>query len=392
MLPGRVIWIKLRAGCHAGPFAADICASQHFKRVPLSFSSVPTAAGTLTRLAFARVKAAGVKPEPLLLQAGVTLRQINDRDARIDVRNQIRFIDLAASVLEDEHLGFHLSQTADLRELGMLYYVAASARTLGEAFRRLARYASMVNESLALQLREGKDISIVFNHIGVARHLDRHQIEFSLTVAIRLCRHLIQRHLAPARVAIAHQGDRAKSKLASFFGSEIEFNARVDEIIFDSAVRDMPVLSADPYLHDLLIAYAEEAMARRSKKRGTLESQVHNAVAPLLPHGRTGVDEVARQLGMSRRTFSRRLASEGLTFTELIKTLREDLARKYLSDAELPISKIAWLLGYQEVSAFTHAFKRWTGKTPREARAEPVFPERGQPEVKASRVDSLQKA
>ena len=67
-------------------------------------------------------------------------------------------------------------------------------------------------------------------------------------------------------------------------------------------------------------------------------------------------------------TAARRLALEGVTFSEVLEALRADLARQYLDDQALSISRIAWLLGYQEVSAFTHAFKRWTGKTPRETR------------------------
>jgi AraC-like DNA-binding protein len=74
-------------------------------------------------------------------------------------------------------------------------------------------------------------------------------------------------------------------------------------------------------------------------------------------------------LGTSQRTFARRLAAEGLTFSSVLEDLRSDLAERYLADKHLSISEIAWLLGYREVSAFTHAFKRWTGATPREARA-----------------------
>jgi AraC-like DNA-binding protein len=59
---------------------------------------------------------------------------------------------------------------------------------------------------------------------------------------------------------------------------------------------------------------------------------------------------------------------EGFTFSSLLEHLRRDLANRYLADAELSISQIAWLLGYHEVSGFSHAFKRWTGKTPRETR------------------------
>jgi AraC-like DNA-binding protein len=95
---------------------------------------------------------------------------------------------------------------------------------------------------------------------------------------------------------------------------------------------------------------------------------VENAIALLLPHGKAQLGEVAAQLGMSRRTLARRLATHGLTFAGVLAQLRVDLAKRELRDASLTISQVAWLLGYREVSAFTHAFKRWTGKTPREVR------------------------
>jgi AraC-like DNA-binding protein len=97
---------------------------------------------------------------------------------------------------------------------------------------------------------------------------------------------------------------------------------------------------------------------------------LENAIVPLLPHGKARADEVAGRLGLSPRTLARRLASEGLTFEGILSELRADLAKRYLRDEALAISQIAWLLGYKEVSAFTHAFKRWTGKTPREARSQ----------------------
>jgi AraC-like DNA-binding protein len=132
----------------------------------------------------------------------------------------------------------------------------------------------------------------------------------------------------------------------------------------------MPVVDADPYLNKVLIKYAEEARSHREGGGGTLQAGVENTIAPLLPHGKARAPEIARRLGMSSRTLARRLASEGLTFAGVLTELRADLANGYLNDEDLAISQIAWLLGYQEVSAFTHAFKRWTGKTPREVRAQ----------------------
>jgi AraC-like DNA-binding protein len=99
-----------------------------------------------------------------------------------------------------------------------------------------------------------------------------------------------------------------------------------------------------------------------------VRSAVENAIVPLLPHGKVRASVIAARLGLSQRTLARRLALERVTFSEVLESLRDDLGRQYLSDPDLSISRIAWLLGYKEVSAFTHAFKRRTGKTPREAR------------------------
>lgn len=131
----------------------------------------------------------------------------------------------------------------------------------------------------------------------------------------------------------------------------------------------MPVTSADPYLNALLVANCEHALAHRRLNPRAYRLAAANAIAPLLPHGKVRALQVATRLGLSQRTFARRLAMEGVTFSQVLKSLRGDLATQYLSDQHLSVSRIAWLLGYQEVSAFTHAFKRWSGKTPREARA-----------------------
>ena len=96
--------------------------------------------------------------------------------------------------------------------------------------------------------------------------------------------------------------------------------------------------------------------------------KVENAIVPLLPHGQAKIGEIAQRLGISVRTLTRLLASEGCTFSEVLDSLRQDLAKSYLREQDLPISEIAWLLGFQETSSFFHACKRWTGKTPQQVR------------------------
>jgi AraC-like DNA-binding protein len=157
--------------------------------------------------------------------------------------------------------------------------------------------------------------------------------------------------------------------MGRFVGAKVEFGADTDEFALNVDARELPLIHSDPYLNDLLLKYCEAALADRRSNTSQLRTKVENAVSSMLPHGRVLAQDIARTLGMSERTLARKLSDEGLNFTEILQHLRQDLAARYLDDRKLHVSKIAWLLGFRDVSAFTHAFKRWTGRTPSQMRA-----------------------
>ena len=235
---------------------------------------------------------------------------------------------------------------------------------LGEALQRGARYSAILNEGITLRLCEGKGIAINFEYVGVPRHSDRHQIEFAMVVLTRICRKLTNRHLQASRVSFTHRRRNDTAELRTFFGSEVTFGAAADEVIFPTSIKQIAVVGADPYLNDVLIKYCEQAIAARSTKPSSFGLNVENLITLHLPHGEARIGEIARKLGVSQRTLARRLSAEGLTFGVVLRRLKSELAERHLADQTLSISEIAWLLGYQDVSAFTHAFKRWTGRTP----------------------------
>jgi AraC-like DNA-binding protein len=333
------------------------------------FGPHPTAGGALTRLAYAQAKAAGIDPAPLLKKSSLTVSQIEDPAIRLRVRDQISFVNRVADEVHDDFLGFHLGLKPDLREIGWLYYVLASSETMGEALRRAARYSSIANEGLELHVADRGDVALKIRYVGVSRHVDRQQIEFIMTLLVRMCRQLTGVRLFPSHVRFIHRRDQVAADFAEFFGGGVEFSAAVDEASFAASIRDLPIVGADPYLNRLLTAYCEEALSRRPPNGGSFRSEVENAIVPHLPHGTVKSVEIARRLGTSQRTLARRLATEGASFSGVLESLRTDLAARYLADRDLSISEIAWLLGYREVSAFTHAFKRWTGRTPRDTRS-----------------------
>jgi AraC-like DNA-binding protein len=331
-------------------------------------ASIPMAGGGLSRLAIARLKSAGVPVAPLLKRVGLTPEAIADPEERLSVRSQIALLDEAAIALKDDCLGFTLARDFDPREIGLLYYIMASSQTLGDALKRIARYSKITNEALVFGYQEGNRLILSLSYSGVPRHSDKHQIEFCMFGVLRICRVLTGQNVIPQHFSISHHRSGDNSEMARFVGTKVEFGADTDEFALNVNARELPLIHADSHLNDLLLKYCETALADRRGDMSQLRTRVENAISSVLPHGRVRVEDVARSLGMSKRTLARRLSDEGLNFTEILQQLRRDLAVRYLDDRRLHVSKIAWLLGFHEVSAFTHAFKRWTGKTPSQIR------------------------
>jgi AraC-like DNA-binding protein len=325
---------------------------------------MPSAMGLVSRLAYARARGRKAALRTALARSGFTAQQLEDVRARLSSKSQIEFLNRLSEVLDDDQLGFNLAMDFDPRQAGLVYYVMASSDSLQEVFARAARFGTLVNESVVQKRLEGRQVGLSMHYSGVRRLADRHQIEFWTVALLRICRQLTGRHLRPARIRLMHFRARGNAALARFAGCEVEFGAAADEIVFAPEVRKLRVVHADPYLSRLLLEICERTLVSRRRGPHAFIAHVENVLAPLLPHGRARAAEVARRLGLSQRTFARRLASEGTTFSKLLHGLRLELARRYLVQEKLAISKVAWLLGYQEVGAFSHAFRRWTGKTP----------------------------
>lgn len=332
-------------------------------------SAIPGCAGLMTRLACAYARRGGLDLQPVLKRVGLTVRDIEDESVPLGVTTQIACLNSLARALDDRLLGFHVAQTMDLRRTGFLYYVAASSDNLGDALQRIARFSGIVNEGVALATDFGDELRVHFSYAGVSRPSDRHQIEAWIVALFRCCREITGREIQPTGIRIMHQRIPESAEIDSFFGRRVEFGAADDELCFARDAAKLPVVNADRHLNRLLIAHCESVLARRSPRSGTLRADVENAIAASLPHGQTHIETVAQKLGVSSRTLRRKLAAEDLTFAGILDDLRFSLARHYLAERDLSISRIAWLLGYTEVSAFSHAFRRWAGRPPRADRS-----------------------
>ena len=333
----------------------------------LDLESPPTATGLIVRLAAERLAHLGCGPSSELGDVGPINETMAEGVTRAGSSGRKGFLDKASEALGDSLLGFHLAQDYDLRALGPLYYLLVSSETVGDAFALCERFSRILDEAVQVVCRVSSNtMSVGITLDGVERHADRHRAEFWMLSILRLVRSLTSLATTPLSVTFVHQNYDDVTEMETYFGVKIGFGESEDRIDFDVQTADIKLLTFDPYLQAYLVRYLTTGSEHWTPT--SLGLRVKNAMTPRLAHGTVTTAAIANDLGMSTRTLSRRLSREGKNFNKILDELRADLAAQYIKVDGLPISEIAWLLGYREASAIVVAFRRWTGLSPTEVR------------------------
>jgi len=316
----------------------------------------------------------GIDAEPALLGAGLSWRQLSRDDIGLTVASQYRFLELAAAEANDQLLGLQVAAEMDMRAIGILFYLTGSAPTVAEALVNLARYSRTTNEALVVEISRRKDeVILAIRHLQKYDELHRQFFELLALWFIRTLHKETNRDFTLLRVTFTHARNSDLREVHRLLRCPVEFAQAVDSWVLPQRVMDLPIVSGDSQLLKILTAHADDLLAERHSVTG-LQSMVANQLASLLPGGESRAAAVARQLGMSQRSLTRHLAEEGTIFAEILEQLRHRLASRYLADDRMSVQQAAWLLGYSEVGAFNHAYKRWTGAAPRRTKTPRASP------------------
>jgi len=314
----------------------------------------------------------GIDAEPALFGAGISRHQLSQDDIGLPVASQYRFLELAAAEANDQLLGLHVAAEMDLRSIGLLFYLTESAPAVSEALKNLARYSRTTNEALAVAIsRQRDEVILEIRHLQDSGEPHRQFFELLALWFIRTLQKETNRDFTLLRVTFTHTRNADLREVHRLLRCPVDFAQGVDSWVLPQRVMDLPIVSGDSQLLKILTAHADDLLAERHSVTG-LQSMVANQLASLLPSGESRAAVVARQLGMSQRSLTRHLADEGTTFAEILEQLRRRLASRYLADDRMSVQQTAWLLGYSEVGAFNHAYKRWTGTAPRRMRKSPA--------------------
>jgi AraC-like DNA-binding protein len=337
--------------------------------------ALPTVTGIAARLTVAVLKKQNVAVEPLLRRAGLSEHDFEGRQQRISAASQGKFLEYAAEAMDDSAFGLHLAEEANPREAGLLFYVTSAANNLGEALALFARYGRIVNEAVGLKIvpaAEGIVAEISF--IGLPRHTAKQVIEFGVAVTIRALREIVGQNIRPTYLSFIHGRNSDLSAFERFFSCGVEFGASRDQVAFSNETLALPLVTEDRHLLETLRPICDAAAKERGTAIGSLRAAVENEAQKLLHHGKAKRHIVAKSLGHSERTLTRKLADEGTAYEQVLDQLRQSLALLYIKEPGVSLSQVAWLLGYEGSTSFNHAFKRWTGRSPSVARNERLLP------------------
>jgi AraC-like DNA-binding protein len=316
----------------------------------------------------------GIDAEPLLVKAELSRGQLSQDSDGTSVVSECRFLELGALATNDPLLGLHVAAEIDLRNFGILFYLGASSATVAEALEHLTRYSGTGNEANRFEISRNKDETVLTNRPALAFDEPRRQLaEFGALAVIRALGRVTNRDFPPSHITFAHTRNSGLREIHRILRCPVEFGCAADSWVLPQSVIELPIVSKDSHLLRILETHADDLLSQRHAATG-LRALVESQLASALPSGRVQAAVVAQQLGMSERSFRRRLAEEGTTFSEILDQLRNSLALRYLEDQRISLQQIAWVLGYSELAAFNHAFKRWFGTSPRLARNPPAAP------------------
>jgi AraC-like DNA-binding protein len=264
-------------------------------------------------------------------------------------------------------IAFSLGEVFELSTFGILGYAMLSSTTLGQVIRIRRQFqndvfGSVVCINSAKDVRPGYELTI--SSTALTDVLRRFEIEEFLVEGLMLIKRLTGVEPEIRRLSFSYPRPSYANLYHEYFKCPIEFDAPQTLISLRKPDFDTPVLSGNSELHTVCAKHCQEVM-----QSDTNSSQLHERLRELFlanPSLLPDLKQAARALGMSERSLCRKLSSEGLTYQALKDQFRLDLARQLLISGNVAQKEVAYLLGFATPSAFSRAFKSWTGKTVQE--------------------------
>ncbi|WP_439124277.1 AraC family transcriptional regulator [Marivita sp.] len=249
-------------------------------------------------------------------------------------------------------------------EYGALGLAWKAAPNLLGSFSRVVRYWRLWTSVTQYELQETtRGMLYVQRRDGPRRLGMRISIEATSASSVSLSRQVSPRPFAPLEVYFQHAAPKTVEHHEAFFGCPVHFGAEKDAMLLSHQSLSEPNILGDEGITQFLVSHLDQELAQVDDAPA-LQTQTKGEIARALSEGLPKMGDIARRLGLSARSFHRRLSEQGLSFQTLTEETRREIATAMLQEERYALSEIAFLTGYSEQSAFNRAFKRWMGVTP----------------------------
>ena len=308
-------------------------------------------------------------------QAGIDLAAIPAPAERIAIDKIDAMLRVAIPLIHDPAFGLQAARCWHPTYLGVLGHAWLSSDTLRTGLERMKRYFRLLGErgeTAVDRTRQGLKVRFRANRgdpstVPVAAVF----ADIVVSVLLDMCRMNAGAALRPVAASLCRREPEESEAYRRFFGCPVRFGAEEDAFVLSAHDADRALPSSNRQLAAVFDRMLTEELARLD--RSDVVSRCRTAVLEHLESGEMMERDMAKRLNMSRRTLQRKLAEADTTYLRLVDDTRRDLALRYIEDASRSITDIAFTLGFSQQSAFTRAFKRWTGVNPTEYRSQAPF-------------------
>lgn len=293
--------------------------------------------------------------------------RVHEPNAYLSIAEFKKIVAEAYRLSRCPQLGLVFGQSLSIVNHGFLGYAAMSSPTLGAAIHTVLSYLNTRTNFLTMELGhdlERSQMKVKITSLTDDPVISRFMTELAMIHFIKMRTFLINNSTPCSKIELQYSAPDYADYYQQLFQTEICFNAEYSQIWLDEEEFNAPVNFADDVSYQLAKAQLQEI----EKKLKLQEDYASKIKAILLNHNlnHISMEEVASSLCMTSRTLRRHLHRLQVTYQELLDEVREQKAIAFLLDDNISITEISFLLGFNDTSSFTKAFKRWTGKTPSE--------------------------
>jgi len=275
---------------------------------------------------------------------------------------------IAAADPRASDLPLRVGASMHLDEYGAMGLAWKSAPHLRGSWERAERYARVLTSVVSYEVREAPEGAwLVLHREGARRPGLCMSNEASIASLAAISQQVTAAPLELLAVSFEHAAPERVNAYEQHFGCEVRFGRPDDALLVAGESLRRPNRLADAGMSRFFESHLEDELASLDDGP-SVEHRVRIHVSRSLSDGVPTISDTARRLGMSSRTLQRRLGDAGYSYQQLIDEARRQLAEKLLRQTKYSLAEVAFLTGFSEQSAFTRAFKRWAGQTPRSFR------------------------